>query len=61
MNMLIILRSSGTLGMLGFDSVSTHIKFLTELSRQGQNVGRGLIMKIYGSPLGTKYYFTKQL
>ena len=95
MNMLKIFRSSGTLRMLGFNSVSTHImfltelsriigivytgsihisiklltklsrliridfagsfpisiKFLTELSRKGQNVGRMLIMKIYGSPV----------
>ncbi len=32
MNMLKILRSSGTLRMLGFDSASTYSMFLTELS-----------------------------
>ncbi len=60
MIMLILLRSSGTLGMLNFDSVSTHIKFLSELPRQGQNIGRILIMNIYKSPIGTEYYLTQQ-
>lgn len=56
MNILKTLRSSGTLKILGFDSITTHIKFLSELPHQGQNIDRTLIMNIYRSPIGTEYY-----